>query len=62
MAIVSRDIAVISSVSVKRDVYSGMSVAKLAVMVPGPVIVAVVSLDCGFVMVIPVVVLHDEKR
>lgn len=38
------------------------SATKSAVTVPGAVTVAVVPLDCAFVMVIPVVALHDEKR
>jgi len=58
--IASVDIAVMSSAIMRTDVFSG-TMKKLAVMVPGLVIVAVVVLDMLFATVMPAVVLQDTK-
>ena len=52
------EMAVSSTASASGVVYSGM---KVAVMVPGAVMVAVVAFDCLFAMVMPVVAFHDVK-
>ena len=60
--IIKRDSISMNRSSKKFGGNSGIgSIVKLAVTVPGAVVVIVVAFDCVFVIVIPMVPLHEVK-